>query len=104
VSRISWSLFALKEVTYLSKEVIAMIEKLVRPILEAKKFELVDIEYVQENSQWFLRVFIEKEGDIDIDETALVSEELSEKMDRVKPNPFVDVNFLEVSSPGVERL
>jgi len=64
---------------------------------------LVDIEYVEENNQWFLRLFIEKEGGIDIDETALVSEELSEKMDRVKPNPFADVDFLEVSSPGVER-
>jgi ribosome maturation factor RimP len=90
-------------VAYLSKEVIATIEKLVQPILEAKKLELVDIEYVQENSQWFLRVFIEKEGGIDIDETALVSEELSEKMDRIQPNLFVDVDFLEVSSPGVER-
>ncbi|MDR1473711.1 MAG: ribosome maturation factor RimP [Lactobacillales bacterium] len=87
----------------MSKEVIATIEKLVQPILETKKFELVDIEYVQENSQWFLRVFIEKEGGIDIDETALVSEELSEKMDRIQPNLFVDVDFLEVSSPGVER-
>jgi ribosome maturation factor RimP len=87
----------------LSREVVAAIKELVAPILEVKKFELVDIEYVKENNQWFLRVFIEKEGGIDIDETALVSEELSEKMDHIQPNPFVDVDFLEVSSPGVER-
>lgn len=87
----------------MSREVVAAIKELVAPILEVKKFELVDIEYVKENNQWFLRVFIEKEGGIDIDETALVSEELSEKMDHIQPNPFVDVDFLEVSSPGVER-
>ncbi|MDR1013340.1 MAG: ribosome maturation factor RimP [Lactobacillales bacterium] len=88
----------------MSRKVVAAIKELVEPILEVKKFELVDIEYVKKNNQWFLRVFIEKEGGIDIDETALVSEELSKKMDYVQPNPFADVDFLEVSSPGVERL
>lgn len=87
----------------MSKEVVAAIKELVEPILEVQKFELVDIEYVKENNQWFLRIFLEKEGGIDIDEMALVSEELSKKMNYMQPNPFADVDFLEISSPGIER-
>jgi ribosome maturation factor RimP len=86
----------------LSKEVVIAIKKLIKPILEAKEFELVDIEYVNENNQWFLRVFIEKIGGINVEDIALVSEELSYAMDLIKPNPFIDVDFLEVSSPGVK--
>ena len=76
-------------------------EKLVLPILEAENFKLVDIEYVKEGQDWFLRVFIDKEGGITIDECWMVSGLLSDKLDEVDIIP--GNYFLEVSSPGVER-
>ncbi|MEN2464536.1 ribosome maturation factor RimP [Ornithinibacillus sp. FSL M8-0202] len=85
----------------MSSQVVKTTEELVRPILEEKNLELVDIEYVKEGKNWFLRVFIDKEGGIDITECGEVSEQLSEKLDDV--DPIQEAYFLEVSSPGVER-
>ena len=76
-------------------------EKLVLPILEAENFKLVDIEYVKEGQDWFLRVFIDKEGGITIDECGMVSGLLSDKLDEVDIIP--GNYFLEVSSPGLDR-
>lgn len=76
-------------------------EKLVTPILEEMQLELVDIEYVKEGKNWFLRLYIDKENGIDIEECGIVSERLSEKLDEVDPVPHH--YFLEVSSPGAER-
>ena len=85
----------------MSSQVVNTTEELVRQILEEKNLELVDIEYVKEGKNWFLRVFIDKEGGIDITECGEVSEQLSEKLDEV--DPIKEAYFLEVSSPGVER-
>ncbi|WP_047981235.1 ribosome maturation factor RimP [Ornithinibacillus contaminans] len=85
----------------MSSQVVKTVEELVQPIVAAKQLELVDIEYVKEGKNWFLRVFIDKEGGIDIAECGDVSEQLSEKLDEV--DPIKEAYFLEVSSPGVER-
>ncbi|PAV30036.1 ribosome maturation factor RimP [Virgibacillus profundi] len=85
----------------MSSQVIKTTEELVQPILEDKDLELVDIEYVKEGKDWFLRVYIDKDGGIDIAECGEVSEELSEKLDEM--DPVKEAYFLEVSSPGVER-
>jgi len=85
----------------LSSKVITATENLVTPILETEKFKLVDVEYVKEGQDWFLRVFIDKDGGITIDECGMVSGILSEKLDEVDLIP--GNYFLEVSSPGVER-
>ncbi|MFJ7933178.1 ribosome maturation factor RimP [Sporosarcina sp. NPDC096371] len=78
------------------------IEKLVSPILEELKLELVDVEFLKEGRDWFLRVYIDTpEGSIDIDQCAQVSEKLSEELDRT--DPITQNYFLEVSSPGAER-
>lgn len=82
-------------------QVAETVEKLVTPILDELNLELVDIEYVKEGRDWFLRVFIDKEGGIDIEECGIVSEQLSVKLDEVDPIPYN--YFLEVSSPGAER-
>lgn len=79
----------------------AAVEEMIRPYLEENGFELVDIEYVKEGSNWFLRVFVDKEGGIDIDDCGRISEVLSEKLD--KNDPIPTAYFLEVSSPGAER-
>ncbi len=83
--------------------VVDIVTDLVNPILDELTFELVDIEYVKEGKNWFLRVFIDKEGGIDINECALISEKLGEKLDTIKPDPIPQAYFLEVSSPGAER-
>lgn len=83
--------------------VIETISEMVTPILDEKHFELVDIEFVKEGKSWYLRVFIDKEGGIDIEECAYVSELLSEKLDSCDPDPIPQAYFLEVSSPGAER-
>lgn len=75
--------------------------QLVTPILDELNIELVDIEYVKEGRDWFLRVFIDKENGVDIEDCGLVSEKLSEKLDEIDPIPYN--YFLEVSSPGAER-
>lgn len=85
----------------MSSPIIDTTEKLVQPILQEKGLELVDIEYVKEGKNWFLRVYIDKEGGIDIDECGAVSEKLGKQLD--ENDPITDAYFLEVSSPGVER-
>jgi ribosome maturation factor RimP len=83
-------------------KVTDIVTELVTPIVDEMGLELVDIEYKKEGSNWFLRVFIDKEvGNIDIDDCALVSEKLSQKLDETDPIPTA--YFLEVSSPGAER-
>lgn len=78
------------------------VELLVLPIVEELSLELVDIEFLKEGRDWFLRVYIDtQEGNIDILQCAQVSERLSEELDRTDPIP--QNYFLEVSSPGAER-
>ncbi len=85
----------------MSSHVIKTTEELAAPILEEKGLELVDIEYVKEGKDWFLRVYIDKDGGVDINECGIVSEQLGEKLDQA--DPVKGAYFLEVSSPGVER-
>ncbi|MFC0214378.1 ribosome maturation factor RimP [Paenibacillus chartarius] len=78
-----------------------IVEDMLKGYLDEHHIELVDIEYVKEGSNWFLRVYVDKEGGIDIDDCGRVSEYLSAKLDEKDPIP--DAYFLEVSSPGAER-
>ena len=76
-------------------------EKLILPIIEENNFELVDVEYVREGGNYFLRVYIDKEGGITIDDCEVVSRSLSELLDE---DDFIpDAYILEVSSPGLGR-
>lgn len=83
--------------------VVETVTELVTPYLDKRNFYLVDLEFVKEGENWFLRVFIDKEEGIDIDECVEVSEFLSEKLDQLDPDPIPQAYFLEVSSPGAER-
>lgn len=86
----------------MSKSTIkSAIEVMVQPYLNDNGFELVDIEYIKEGSNWFLRIFVDKEGGIDIDECGRISEYVSEQLDQ--NDPITGAYFLEVSSPGAER-
>lgn len=90
------------EVPSLSKpNITSIVEEMVKPYLDEHQFELVDVEYVKEGSSWFLRIFVDKEGGIDIDDCGVISEYVSQKLD--ENDPITDAYFLEVSSPGAER-
>src|SRR5690625_1999179 len=86
---------------YRLSSVVNTTEELVDPILKKRDLELVDVEYVKEGKNWFLRVYIDKPGGIDITECGEVSEELGEKLD--ENDPIKGTYYLEVSSPGAER-
>ena len=76
-------------------------EALLLPIIEANNFELVDVEYVKEGSNWYLRAYIDKEGGISVDDCEVVSRAFSDKLDE---EDFIDDAYImEVSSPGLGR-
>ncbi|HEY4565793.1 MAG TPA: ribosome maturation factor RimP [Savagea sp.] len=86
----------------MSKAIITKVEQLTEPIVDELQLELVDVEFVKEGADWFLRVYVDaQEGRIDIDQCALVSERLSDELDQ--DDPIEQNYFLEVSSPGAER-
>ena len=69
--------------------------------MEKNNFELVDVEYVKEGSDYFLRAYIDKEGGVTIDDCEAVSRPLSDLLDEEDFIP--DAYILEVSSPGLGR-
>lgn len=76
-------------------------EALAEPIVERFGFELVDVEYVKEAGSWYLRLYIDKEGGITIDDCEMVSRAFSEELDR---EDFIESAYImEVSSPGLGR-
>jgi ribosome maturation factor RimP len=87
----------LVDVTSISKQVFDLIE----PILAEIGFQLVDVEYTSDRGRWILRIYIDKEGGITVDDCAKVSWELGDLID-IK-NIIEHHYFLEVSSPGLNR-
>lgn len=83
------------------EEYEAKAEALITPIIEANHFELVDVEYVKEGSNWYLRAYIDKDGGITVDDCELVSRAFSDLLD--KEDFIEDSYILEVSSPGLGR-
>ena len=76
-------------------------ETILLPIVDANGFELVDVEYVKEGSNWYLRAYIDKEGGITVDDCEIVSRAFSDKLDE---EDFIDTAYImEVSSPGLGR-
>lgn len=76
-------------------------EQLLLPIIEAHGFELVDVEYVKEAGNWYLRSYIDKPGGITVDDCEIVSRAFSDKLDE---EDFIEDSYImEVSSPGLGR-
>lgn len=84
-------------------KVTDLVTQLFQEIAVNSDFELVDVEFVKEGKSWFLRVFADKVGGIDLEDCAFISEQLSERLDAITPDPIPQAYFLEVSSPGAER-
>lgn len=71
------------------------------PILEELSLELVEVEFQKEGKNWFLRVFIDSDKGVDLEDCSAVSEKLSEALDN--EDPIDQAYYMEVSSPGAER-
>ncbi|WP_129045060.1 ribosome maturation factor RimP [Companilactobacillus metriopterae] len=80
---------------------IEELKAILQPILDEHDFFLVDLEFVHERGDWYLRVYADKPGGINIEDCALISEEYGEKLDEL--DPISPAYYLEVSSPGAER-
>lgn len=82
---------------HIEELVAAEVEK----IIAGTALELVDVEYIRERN-WYLRVFIDKQGGVDLEDCQAVSEKLSKILD--EKDPISDNYLLEVSSPGLDRV
>lgn len=103
LSIVCWRLFAEERTGPLSKreEYEQKTERFLLPIVESMGFELVDVEYVKEGKEFFLRAYIDKPGGITIDDCVAVSRQMNEILDREDYIP--DAYTFEVSSPGLGR-
>ena len=82
-------------------KVETQVENLMTEILSGTDYELVDVEYVKEHD-WYLRVFVDKAGGIDLDDCQNISEQLSARLDTA--DIIGGSYILEVSSPGIDRI
>ena len=78
------------------------VEKLVEPIIEKIGYELYDVEYAKEGKNYFLRIFIDDEKGIDLNDCEKVNDAITDILD--EENYIKEQYFLEVSSPGIERV
>jgi len=84
------------------KKVSELTREILLPFIEKNDYELVGIEFVKEGKERYLRVYIDKPSGIGITDCQKVSEYLSNRLDKM--DPIEENYFLEVSSPGVERV
>lgn len=77
-----------------------LVQNLAADIIRDSALELVDVEYVKERD-WYLRVFLDKTGGIEVEDCQWVSERLEKKLDEL--DPIRESYYLEVSSPGLDR-
>lgn len=82
-------------------KVTEVVSTLAAPIAEGCGCSLWDVEYVREAGQWFLRVYIDKEGGVSINDCEAVSRPLSDALDEA--DPIEGSYVLEVSSAGADR-
>ncbi|BCU52157.1 ribosome maturation factor RimP [Staphylococcus auricularis] len=82
-------------------KITEQVETLIQPVLDKLNFELVEVLFEKEGKDYFLRVSIDKEGGVDLNDCTLASEKISEVMD--EHDPIDQMYYLDVASPGAER-
>ncbi len=82
-------------------ELLALVRETAAQAAEDAGCELVDVEFLKEGAHWYLRVFIDNEGGVSLEDCEAVNGPVNRMLDEKDPieQPF----FLEVSSPGLER-
>ncbi len=78
-----------------------LVDAMARPVVEANGCSLWDVEYVKEAGSWYLRLYIDKEGGVSIDDCEAVSRAVDPMLDEADPIP--DAYTFEVSSAGADR-
>lgn len=86
----------------MKKNIAQKVEELVLPVVEGLGYELVDTEFVKEAGMYYLRLIVDSENGIGLDECEEVSREVNPILDE---KDFIEENyFLEVCSPGIDRV
>ena len=80
---------------------VAAVTKIAQPIAEQLGLILWDVRFVKEGASWYLRIFIDKEGGVTLDDCEAMSRAINDPLDEA--DPISQAYFLEVSSPGIER-
>lgn len=78
------------------------VEELIKDKIENIGYSLYDVEYAKEGPNYYLRIFIDSKNGIDLEDCEKVSNEINEKLDEA--DYIKEQYFLEVSSPGIERI
>ena len=85
-----------------TKDIIKKVEDYVLPIIEQNNYELVEVEFTKEGANYYLRLYVDKEGCFSIDDCEKVSRYLEQKLEE---DDFIEKAYiLEVSSPGIDRV
>lgn len=85
-----------------TKDIIKKVEDYVMPIINENNYELVEVEFVKEGSNYYLRLYVDKEGGFSINDCEKVSRYLEQKLES---DDFIEKAYiLEVSSPGIDRV
>lgn len=86
-----------------NKRVVDIVTEIFEALAETSlaEYELVDVAYVKEGPQRYLRLFIDKEGGISLDDCKIVSRAVDDKLEEL--DMIKEAYILEVSSPGIER-
>ena len=82
-------------------KITELVTDLARPVAEANGCSLWDVEYVKEAGSWYLRLYIDKEGGVSIDDCEAVSRAVDPLLDEA--DPIQDAYTFEVSSAGADR-
>ncbi len=82
------------------KQIEDLIEREVAQIIQQTPLELVDVEYTKERD-WYLRVFLDKPGGLEVEDCQWVSDQLGKRLDEL--DPIKESYIMEVSSPGLDR-
>lgn len=83
------------------KGIVEIVKQICEPIVDELGYELVDVEFLKEGSNYFLRIYLDKQGGINLDDCQRMSQQLSDKLD--ERDPITVPYYLEVSSPGLDR-
>ena len=83
------------------KNTVAVVWELVEPYAEELGLKIWDVRFLKEGADWYLRIFIDKDGGVSIDDCVDMTHAINKPLD--ESDPIEQAYFLEVSSPGVER-
>ena len=80
---------------------VERVEEIIKPIADEMGYDLWDVRFAKEGADWYLRIFIDKDGGVDINDCVDFTHAITKPLDDA--DPISQSYMLEVSSPGVER-